>query len=234
MKKMTETSLSEQLLLLPDSMSQGSSHAEVRDFLEKFMQTLVVVCLDFVRAARLQNEIAPEENGTQYEKWHENHEKGSEERPETSLKCLKPLSCSLEIPHRHFPKNLHHPKWAQKIAAMICRGRDARILGGVLLGQTSCRTKVSRIIQIFVPNFAPNFAPNLPRIFVLCCLGNGDHWKFTKNPRHVSMPNSQEHSKKESTKALWRAGKVRFWASKSFAQRNSGSKSYTFAAHSLT
>ena len=36
---------------------------------------------------------------------------------------------------------------------------------GVLLGQESCRTKVSRIFRIFVPNFAPNFAPNFPRIF---------------------------------------------------------------------
>ena len=34
-----------------------------------------------------------------------------------------------------------------------------------LLGQKSCRTKVSRIFRIFVPNFAPNFAPNFPRIF---------------------------------------------------------------------
>ena len=36
---------------------------------------------------------------------------------------------------------------------------------GFLLGQESCRTKVSRIFRIFVPNFAPNFAPNFPRIF---------------------------------------------------------------------
>ena len=27
-----------------------------------------------------------------------------------------------------------------------------------MLGQESCRTKVSRILRIFVPNFAPNFA----------------------------------------------------------------------------
>ena len=30
-----------------------------------------------------------------------------------------------------------------------------------MLGQESCRTKVSRIFRNFVPNFAPNFAPNL-------------------------------------------------------------------------
>ena len=33
------------------------------------------------------------------------------------------------------------------------------------LGQKSCRTKVSRIFRIFVPNFAPNFAPNFPEFF---------------------------------------------------------------------
>ena len=34
-----------------------------------------------------------------------------------------------------------------------------------MLGQESCRTKVSRVFRYFVPNFAPNFAPNCPRIF---------------------------------------------------------------------
>ena len=33
-------------------------------------------------------------------------------------------------------------------------------------GQESCRTKVSRIFRIFVPNFAPNFAPNFPPEFL--------------------------------------------------------------------
>ena len=57
-----------------------------------------------------------------------------------------------------------------------------------MLGQKSCRTKVSRIFRIFVPNFAPNIAPNFSRIFrgffVLCFVGDGDPKKFTKNPRH--------------------------------------------------
>ena len=80
------------------------------------------------------------------------------------------------------------------------------------LGQESCRTKVSRIFRIFVPNFAPNFAPNFPRIFrgffVLRFVGDGDQKKFTKNPRHFSMQNSQANTKKIFTKFFWRAGKV--------------------------
>ena len=81
------------------------------------------------------------------------------------------------------------------------------------LGQESCRTKVSRIFRIFVPNFAPNFAPNFPRIFrglfVLRFVGDGDQKKFTKNPRHFSMENSQANTQKIFTKFFWRAGKVR-------------------------
>ena len=54
------------------------------------------------------------------------------------------------------------------------------------LGQKSCRTKVSRIFRIFVPNFAPIFAPNFPRnvwgAFVLRFVGDGDQKKFTKIP----------------------------------------------------
>ena len=69
-----------------------------------------------------------------------------------------------------------------------------------LLGQQSCRTKVSRIFRFFVPNFAPNFAPNFPRIFrgvfVLHFVGDGDQKKFTKNPRHFSMQTSQANLKK--------------------------------------
>ena len=34
------------------------------------------------------------------------------------------------------------------------------------LGQKSCRTKVSRIFRIFVPNFVPDFAPNFPPNFL--------------------------------------------------------------------
>ena len=85
----------------------------------------------------------------------------------------------------------------------------------ILLGQKSCRTKVARIFWIFVPNFAPNFAPNFPRIFrglfVLRFVGDGDQKKFTKNPRHFSMQNSQANTKKIFIKFFWRAGRVTFW-----------------------
>ena len=39
-------------------------------------------------------------------------------------------------------------------------------------------------------------------------VGDGDQKKFTKNPRHFSMQNSQANSKKKSTKCFWRAVKV--------------------------
>ena len=71
-----------------------------------------------------------------------------------------------------------------------------------LLGEESCRTKVSQIFRIFVPNFAPNFAPNFPRIFrglfVFRFVGDGDEKKFTKNPRHFSMQIPRQTRKKYS------------------------------------
>ena len=44
-----------------------------------------------VRAARVQNEIAPEKLLNRYEKRFEKREKGSEKRSETRLKNLAPL-----------------------------------------------------------------------------------------------------------------------------------------------
>ena len=76
------------------------------------------------------------------------------------------------------------------------------------LGEESCRTKVSRIFRIFAPNFAPNFPRFFRGFFVLRFVGDGDHKKFTKNPRHFSMQNSQANTKKIFTKFFWRAGKV--------------------------
>ena len=85
----------------------------------------------------------------------------------------------------------------------------------VLLGQESCRTKVSRIFRIFVPNFAPNFAPNFPRIFqgffVLRFVGDGDQKKFTKNPRHFPMQNSQANTRKCSLNSSGEQAKMKFW-----------------------
>ena len=72
--------------------------------------------------------------------------------------------------------------------------------------------KVPRIFRNFIPDFAPNFIPNFPRIFrgfcVLRFVGNGDQKKFTKNPRHFSMQNSQANTKKIFTKCFWRAVEV--------------------------
>ena len=72
--------------------------------------------------------------------------------------------------------------------------------------------------KFFFLDFAPNFAPNFPRIFpgffVLRFVGNGDQKNFTKNPRHFSMQNSQANTKKIFTKFIWRAGKVKKFATK--------------------
>ena len=40
-------------------------------------------------------------------------------------------------------------------------------------------------------------------------VGNGDQKKFTKNPRHFSMQNSQANTKKILTKMFWRGGNVK-------------------------
>ena len=109
-------------------------------------------------------------------------------RPESTLEGA--FSGTLSFPHTHWTP-IPWPNW---------------------LGQESRRTKVSRIFRIFVPNFAPNFAPNFLRIFrglfVLRFVGDGDQKKFTKNPRHFSMQNSQATTEKIFTKFFWRAGKV--------------------------
>ena len=39
-------------------------------------------------------------------------------------------------------------------------------------------------------------------------VGDGDQKKFTKNPCHFSMQNSQANTEKIFTKFFWRAGKV--------------------------
>ena len=83
------------------------------------------------------------------------------------------------------------------------------------LGQKSCRTKVSRSFGIFVPDFAPKFcsefAPNFSRTFRASFRGRRRPEKFTKNPRHFSMQNSQANTKKIFTKVFWRAAKVRIY-----------------------
>ena len=43
---------------------------------------------------------------------------------------------------------------------------------------------------------------------MLCFVGSGDQKKFTKNPRHFSMQNSQANTKKLFTKCFWTAGEA--------------------------
>ena len=108
---------------------------------------------------------------------------------------------------------LGHCRWFANLVILgLAPTRVPAVAYHRLLGQKSCRPKVPRIFINFVPNFAPNFAPNFPRsfrgFFVLRFVGNGDKKKFTKNPRHFSMQNSQANTKKIFTKCFWRAGKV--------------------------
>ena len=98
----------------------------------------------------------------------------------------------------------------------------------VLLGQKSCRTKVSRIFGIFAPNFAPNFPRSFRGLVVLRFAGDGDQKKFTKNPRHFWMQNSQANTKKIFTKVFWRAGQWFFSANCSERSRSADKCSSTF------
>ena len=70
-----------------------------------------------VRAARVQNETAPEKFLNRYEKRFEKREKGSEKRSETRLKNFSPLrptkNFSPPIFHQIL-KVFHRPKFAQK------------------------------------------------------------------------------------------------------------------------
>ena len=51
--------------------------------------------------------------------------------------------------------------------------------------------------------------PNFRGYFVFRFVGDGDQKKFTKNPRHFSIQNSQANTKKNLfTKFFWRAGKI--------------------------
>ena len=86
------------------------------------------------------------------------------------------------------------------------------ILVSCFVRSEKLQNESSRTFRIFVPNFAPNFAPNFSRIFrgffVLHFVGDGDQQKFTNNPRHFSMQNSQANTKKILTEFFWRAGKA--------------------------
>ena len=60
----------------------------------------------------------------------------------------------------------------------------------------------------FCLEFCSEFPPNFLRSFHASFCGRRRPEKFTKNPRHFSMQNSQADSKKKFTKCFWRAVKV--------------------------
>ena len=66
------------------------------------------------------------------------------------------------------------------------------------------------------PESCPKFSLKILRSFRASFRGNGDQKKFTKNPRRLSMQNSQASSKRKSTKVLWTAGKVTLASSRSW------------------
>ena len=54
------------------------------------------------------------------------------------------------------------------------------------------------------------FSPHLWGYSVLCFLGNGDHQKFTRNPRRFSLQNPQANKK-------WRRNSLESWQGKFMA-----------------
>ena len=84
----------------------------------------------------------------------------------------------------------------------------------ILLGQKSCRTKVSRIFRTFVPNFAPNFAPNFPEVFEdFSCFVSWEtetRKNAPKIPAIFQRKISQANTKKIFTKFFCRAGRVKY------------------------
>ena len=62
----------------------------------------------------------------------------------------------------------------------------------------------------FCPEFCSEFCPNFSRTFRASFRGRWRPEKFTKNPRHFSMQNSQANTKKLFTKVFWRARKVMY------------------------
>ena len=92
----------------------------------------------WLRTARLQNEIAPEKFLNRHETWFEKREKGSEKRSETCPKKFKPLSRRLKISHRPFCKSFSPPNFWKKSR-------------GALMG-TELRWQSAPKTQIFAEN----------------------------------------------------------------------------------
>ena len=84
-----------------------------------------------LRAARLQNELAPaKKKADQCEKCFENAKKDPKNDPERLRKLSKPLSRRLEISHWHLSKSFSPPKICTKknsfFTARLCRGGHAK------------------------------------------------------------------------------------------------------------
>ena len=77
---------------------------------------------DFVRVARLQNEIAPEKCLHRYENWFEKCEKGSKKRSETCPKALSPSRAASKQITGTFLKVFHRPKCAKTMFFFSLRG----------------------------------------------------------------------------------------------------------------
>ena len=88
-----------------------------------------------------------------------------------------------------------------------------------LLRSEKLQNESSPNFSIFSPGFCPEFcsefSPNFSRIFRASFRGKRRPEKFTRNPRHLSMQNSQANTRKIFTKFFWRAGKVILVASDS-------------------
>ena len=79
----------------------------------------------------------------------------------------------------------------------------------------------------FYPEFCSKFSPNFRGVFVLRFVGNGDQKKFTKNPRHFSMQNSQANTRKKFTRSFWGAGKVTYCGEYHWGQEDYLPNSYS-------
>ena len=101
--------------------------------------------MQYLRAARLQNELAP---GKKFEsireKRYEKCEKGSEKRSETCPKSFKPLSRRSKMSHPHFSKSFSPPKICTKIVVFFTAGLCRDSYANNTPWSSSRRTKASQ------------------------------------------------------------------------------------------
>ena len=93
----------------------------------------------------------------------------------------------------------------------------------IMLGQKSCRTKVLRIFRIFLPDFLLRIFLEFFEDFLWSLFPRKRRpQKFTKNPRHFSMPKPQANTKKIFTKVFWRGGTPEKLGSEDWARGSGG------------